>query len=163
MDDGYSFRWTPKGEQFKKAVDELGRLVAVVGYQRGKATHKTKVKGKDGKEKTNNVDMVDIACWNEFGTSRAPARPFLRQSIENHTDEIKESLENACKMVLDGASAKQAISMVGAAHVGRVQETMVNGDFVPNSPATIVAKGSDKPLIDTGQLRQSVHFEVREE
>ena len=35
-----------------------------------------------------------------------------------------------------------------------------NGNWVPNAPATIRRKGSDRPLIDTGQLVNSVEYEV---
>ena len=39
---------------------------------------------------------------------------------------------------------------------GLVQETIKEGEFSPNAPSTIKKKGSDKPLIDTGHMRQSV-------
>ena len=32
----------------------------------------------------------------------------------------------------------------------------MEGDFEPNAPSTIRKKKSDKPLIDTGRMRQSV-------
>ena len=31
----------------------------------------------------------------------------------------------------------------------------------PNAPSTIRKKGSDKPLIDTGRLRQSVNYVIK--
>ena len=42
----------------------------------------------------------------------------------------------------------------------QVQHQMVEGEFVPNAPSTIRKKGSDKPLIDTGQLRQGVSYKI---
>ena len=41
-----------------------------------------------------------------------------------------------------------------------MQHQMVEGEFVPNAPSTIRKKGSDKPLIDTGQLRQGVSYKI---
>lgn len=43
-----------------------------------------------------------------------------------------------------------------------IQKEIVNGDFVPNSPETIKRKGSDKPLIDTGRMRQSINYVIQE-
>ena len=45
---------------------------------------------------------------------------------------------------------------------GLVKDKIVNGPFVPNSPATIKRKGSSRPLIDTGHLRQSVRYRIRQ-
>ena len=44
---------------------------------------------------------------------------------------------------------------------GIVQKTIKEGSFVPNAPSTIRKKGSDKPLIDTGRLRQSVNYHIK--
>jgi|GEM_PF-461673 len=41
-----------------------------------------------------------------------------------------------------------------------IKNQIVKGSFVPNSPATIIRKGSTRPLVDTGNLLQSVHFSV---
>jgi hypothetical protein len=41
-----------------------------------------------------------------------------------------------------------------------VQAYMVNGKFAPLKAKTIKRKGSSKPLIDTGQLRQSITYRV---
>ena len=40
--------------------------------------------------------------------------------------------------------------------IGLAFDTRGFGSWAPNAPATIEAKGSDTPNIDTGQLRRSV-------
>ena len=58
----------------------------------------------------------------------------------------------------DGATAETVLKRVGALGVRLVQEKIVSGSFKPNAPSTIRKKGSDKPLIDTGRMRQSVKY-----
>ena len=45
--------------------------------------------------------------------------------------------------------------------VGLVQEKIESGSYEPNAPSTIRKKKSDKPLIDTGRMRQSVKYVIR--
>jgi hypothetical protein len=44
--------------------------------------------------------------------------------------------------------------------VGVIKQRIANGIAPPNSPYTIARKGSSKPLIDTGQLRNSITYQV---
>ena len=91
----------------------------------------------------NGVDLVDIAMFNELGTVHIPSRPFLRDSVDAH-------------------SSEDALKKIGVFQKGLIQKEIVNGDFVPNSPETIKRKGSDKPLIDTGRMRQSINYVIQE-
>jgi hypothetical protein len=45
--------------------------------------------------------------------------------------------------------------------VGDIQHEITVLRHPPNAPATIRAKGSSKPLIDTGEMRQSVTYQIR--
>jgi hypothetical protein len=53
------------------------------------------------------------------------------------------------------------MKLIGMRVVGDIQDRISDGIPPPNSPITIARKGSSKPLIDSGQLRQSISFEVR--
>ena len=75
---GVTDRYTPEGRRFMKELKELAKLEVRVGYQHGKKKHKPSSAG--GKE----VDMCDIAAWNELGTETIPSRPFLRDSVDKH-------------------------------------------------------------------------------
>ena len=105
--------------------------------------------------------MVDVAAFNEFGTSTIPARPFFKQSYENHRDELQNICARAAKSVISGGPADKALDMIGVFTTGLVQEEILNGNFAPNSPSTIKRKGSDVPLIDTGGMRQSIRHVKR--
>lgn len=42
-----------------------------------------------------------------------------------------------------------------------IQEKITDGDFAPNAESTIRQKGSSKPLIDSGRMRQSVNYVIQ--
>ena len=70
-------RITPEGRRFLGQIEQLKKLQVQVGFQAGAAADE------DG------VDIANIAMWNELGTSRSPARPFMRKSVDENTDKIK--------------------------------------------------------------------------
>lgn len=144
---------TPAGEKLLKNLNKMKKLQVRVGVQGGK---KYKEKSRDGKEK-EGADLVDIAIWNELGTDRIPARPFLGQTVDQHGAEIQKAaaqlVQKICKGQLD---AQSALDNLGVLMVGYVQNQISDGDFVPNAPSTIRLKGSERPLINTKQLRGSI-------
>lgn len=128
-----------------------------------RSTKEQKAKSSESKiDKSNDEpDLLDIAAWNEFGTPTAPARPFMAQSFDNNVDYF-ENLANECvQQVINGSSASSVLKIAGNSMKAIVQKTIDDGDFEPNSESTILRKGSDKPLIDKGIMRSSVHFQTR--
>lgn len=142
-------RLTPQGKQFERMLKELTSKEVHVGFQRGDA------------QDENGVDMCDIAMWNELGTVRSPARPFMRQSVDNHLDEINREFQALKADILRGRSAEQILKELGVFQKDLMQNEIITGDFVPNAPSTIRRKGSSKPLIDTGRMRQSVDYVIK--
>lgn len=111
---------------------------------------------------TPGVDMVTIAATNEFGTASIPSRPFMANAFEKNKQALYEITRKQYAKVLDGqADAKTSLGLIGAWYQSKVQLEIRNGSFTPLALATIEAKGSSKPLIDTGQLLNSIrHVEV---
>ena len=140
---------TPDGVRLKKMLGELAKLEVRVGFQHGDATEE------DG------TDICDVAAWNELGTSRAPSRPFLRQSVDDNEGKINSFLNAQKKAILSGTSAKDVLNKIGIFQKDLIQEKILQGDFVPNAPSTIAKKKSDRPLIDTGRMRQSVNYVIK--
>lgn len=145
----FEIRLTPQGRSFQRELEELTKLEVAVGYQQGETSE-------DG------VDMVDIALFNELGTVHSPSRPFIRDSLNNNKDKISQFMQSAAKGIVNGKSAEDVLKKIGTFQKGLIQKEITSGNFVPNSPATIRKKGSSTPLIDTGRMRQSVNFVVRE-
>ena len=148
---------TPAGEKLLKNLNKMKKLQVRVGVQGGK---KYKKKSRDGKEE-EGADLVDIAIWNELGTDRIPARPFLGQTVDQHSAQIQKAaiqfVQKLCKGQLD---AQSALNNLGVLMVGYVQNQISDGDFVPNAPSTIRLKGSERPLINTKQLRGSISYVI---
>ena len=142
-------RITGDGKKLFDKLKEIKELEARVGFQSGKATEE------DG------TDICDIAAWNELGNEHIPSRPFIRNSVDNHSDEINSFLMEKRNDLVNGASARQVLNEIGVFQKDLIQAEIVNGSFEPNAEATIKKKGSSKPLIDTGRMRQSVNYVVQ--
>lgn len=140
---------TAEGKKFEKMLKELGKLEVRIGIQQGETSDE-------------GVDLVDIAMFNELGTVHIPSRPFLRDSVDAHTDQINAFLRSMSTEILKGGSAENVLKKIGVFQKGLIQEEITKGDFAPNSEATIKRKGSDTPLIDTGRMRQSVNYVIKE-
>jgi hypothetical protein len=101
--------------------------------------------------------VSDIAFFNEFGTRDIPSRPFMRQAIDENIDSLFNMKDRIFSTVIDGKrTAAQGLGLLGEHVVGLIQKKIVDLREPPNTPETIERKGSDNPLVDTGQMRQSV-------
>lgn len=142
---------TPEGRRMLSELGKLKRLQVRVGFQQGDA------------QEDDGTDICDVAMWNELGTSNAPSRPFMRDSVDDNIDKINAFLKvQLKKLVTGGTDAESVLKAIGVFQKGLVQKQIIDGDFEPNAPSTIKRKGSDKPLVDTGRMRQSVNFVVKE-
>lgn len=139
---------TPEGKKLIKEISNLSSLCVKVGFRSGSNTEE------DG------ADVCQVATWNEFGTTHIPPRPFLRQSVENRKSEISSYMAAQKKKFLKGTGAKNILNEIGLFQKKNVQAEITEGSFVPNAPSTIKIKGSSRPLIDTGTMRQSVQYFV---
>ncbi len=143
------FTLTPEGRRYLQALEELKDIKIKVGFQAGDNPYE------DG------TDVVEVAAFNELGTSDTPARPFMRQSWENHEKELESICKAGVTRITTGGSVEDACKLIGVAGVGLIQTEIVEGNFAPNAPSTIKRKGSSRPLIDTGHMRQSVRYVIK--
>ena len=148
MSDNVTDRLTPDGERLKRELEELSKLEVRVGFQQGEATT------------DDGIDMCDIAMWNEMGTLRSPSRPFMRDAVDNHEAEINNFCKSQQNNIIN-STAEQVLKLTGIFLKDLIQNEIVDGNFAPNAPYTIAKKGSDKPLIDTGRMRQSVNYVIK--
>ena len=140
---------TADGKKFEKMLKELAEKEVRVGFQHGQATEE------DG------TDVCDVAMWNELGTKNMPSRPFLRMSVDENESKIEEFLKGEVKELVNGADAEQILKEIGLFQKDLIQEKITEGSFTPNAESTVKKKGSSKPLIDTGRMRQSVNYFIQ--
>lgn len=91
-----------------------------------------------------------------------PERPFLRRlGARRHLrDFISLNAANLIRIAEGRMTEEMALGRLGAVAVGKVKSEIAEGNFTPNAPSTVKAKGSSKPLVDSGQLRQSISWEL---
>lgn len=92
-----------------------------------------------------------------------PERPFLRVGIRRNLEFFARlSRANLVRLARGQITMAVALGQLGAAAAGKVQKEISDGHFTPNAPSTIRAKGSSKPLVDTGALRQAITWTVEQ-
>lgn len=107
-------------------------------------------------------ELVEIATRLHYGFGGIPPRPWLLETLRrNRLKWLRASRVAFVRAARgDPAAAAQTIRILGVVMVGDAQKTIRDGPWTPNSPSTIARKGSDAPLIDTGQLIQSQRAQV---
>ncbi len=139
-------------------VAELGRAevrAGVVGTQAG-AVH-------EGTGMTN----AELALIHELGSrdGRIPERSFVRRTLRDPAfrSELAALQSRLFAAVLLGKMDRdRALGLLGAWAAGKIQRTIVDDQVRPeDSPATIARKGTDVPLIESGQLAGAIGFEIR--
>ena len=97
-----------------------------------------------------------------------PARPVIEPALEatDNKASISEELKQAAKAALDGRPQlmKQFLKRAGLDAQNRVKAWFLDprNNWAPNKPSTIRRKGSDRVLIDTGQMRNAIVYVVTE-
>jgi len=129
----------------------------LVGFPSGK----THIGSNDGSSPAEEVS--ELAKRLHYGADKIPARPFLEESISAKKIELEKELKNQTEKLKSNGQAN--FNKVGTMAVGIVQE-FVRGDYyknsVPNAEMTIENKGSDRPLIDTSEMLNSLTFLIKE-
>lgn len=95
---------------------------------------------------------------------QSPPRPILEPAIDNSKEIIAEEMKNATLTALDGNNVKVALDKVGMIGQNAARDWFTNpsNKWAPNSQNTIRRKRSDKPLIDSGELRKSIVYVIKE-
>lgn len=142
------------------SLQKLERSQVYVGIPEAKATRK--------KSKINNAQLMYIHT-NGSPIRGIPARPVIEPAIKAHgnVEPITEEMKQAAAAALDGKSSqvKQHLRRAGLTGQNAAKAWFVDprNHWAPNAPSTIKRKKSDKPLIDTAQMRNAIIFVVGEE
>lgn len=173
-----------RGEtKVRQAIAELSKTPGgphvKVGILASSGAHKDEDGG------TSGVSVVDVAVWNEFGTDKAPERPFMRTAAKELTPIMAELGGKALSMLILGkVTLDKALDLLGLKAQAVIKRTITNWETPPNAPATILKKarktGREKiaaagakgkaaeaaalaaynnPLQDTNQMLNSVQYE----
>jgi len=133
---------------FKRIVREVKRTsksYTEVGFQG------------DKKEASGKARIVDVAVFNEFGTENIPSRSFMRTAFDRVQSQLDRLITNLYRRLLLGEiGTAKSLKIIGEYMKSEVQKQIDMTLEPSNSPSTIKQKGSSHPLIDTGQMKQSI-------
>ena len=137
-----------------------------VGFPEGKDPGSPGDPGKPRKKKPKKPwdkmsEVARVAVWNEFGVPARdiPSRPFFRNAIDGNREALKEFKKNIHDQVLQRKiTPHQALELIGLWMQNKIRESILKGSWTPNSERTKKAKESSKPLVDTGQMINSLTF-----
>lgn len=123
--------------------------------------------------KTTQSKQADLQAFQAYLYGKGdpmwhvPPRPFLEPALEA-PDNKEKMIQQQAEMIRAALSGKPERVRVQANRLGIIGRDAVKKWFVdprnkwaPNHPFIVRMKGSDKPLIDTGQLRNSIHYVIR--
>ncbi|MBX1020858.1 hypothetical protein I9086_00245 [Campylobacter jejuni] len=105
----------------------------------------------------NGEYVASVAKTQEYGNLKIPPRPFFRTAIQKNQVKWLNIFKN---QDLVNQDLELSLNQVGEIARGDVISSIMQTNTPPNAEATIKAKGSSKPLIDTGFMRSSVNFRV---
>jgi phage gpG-like protein len=142
-------------KEVMKRAEQLNRIQLVVGIP----------SDENSRKESTGITNAELGVIHEFGAPEKgiPERSFMRSTASEEAENLGR-LGNACiaECLKGQKSAHDAFADVGAYLQGKIVEKITDGDFVANKEETAKRKKSSKPLIDTGQLRASITYEVRE-
>ena len=110
------------------------------------------------------INMATLLALHVLGApsrgipQRDPLRPPLIANAQRYTDLLAIGLKNSLS---DGTDPKLVYEKIGIVATNDVKDYFITGNFKALSEKTIKAKGSSKPLIDSGELRGAITYEVR--
>jgi hypothetical protein len=107
-------------------------------------------------------EIAEIGLFHEYGTATIPERSWLRSTFRDKREQLVAIQAKIAKAILElRIDERRAMELLGAWAAGAIKATITaDGDFAPLAPATIAAKGSAKPLIETSRLVNSITYVV---
>jgi hypothetical protein len=135
-----------------------------------KSTDAKKVRDSEGSvEESSTATIYDVAITHEFGDDRRniPQRSFLRSTFEDKKSKIEKTATLLLKRDLkdNDFEPKKILSKLGVWFVGEVKNKFRTNDWDALEDRTRGGKnkeGRATPLHDTGQLKNSIDFQVLE-
>lgn len=128
----------------------------------GNYTTRVGILGSEGSKQHADTKKTnaEIGAIHELGlVAGIPQRSFLKMPLESKLfSKIEAEKEQYYTALKNGKLVKwfQALGMWSEEIIDEAFTTSGFGSWAPNAPITIARKGSAMPLIDTGQLRNSI-------
>lgn len=126
-----------------------------VGVMGSKASEAKSVRGGG----VSDTTVIDVATKHEFGLG-VPRRSFIADWADESEAEARRRLRKAAERIESPGDLDKELNKFGLWAVGDIVQRITRRIDPPNSQATEDRKGSDVPLVDTGQLKSSITYDV---
>lgn len=140
----------------RKSLECLKKEEVLVGIPESKAPRRA--------GDVNNAQLMYIHT-NGSPLKGIPARPVIEPAIKarGNKQAIEAELKASALAALDGKPAVTFLRRAGltAQNAAKAWFTDPRNGWAPNAPSTIRAKGSNRPLIDTAQMRNAITYVVK--
>lgn len=114
----------------------------------------------EGATYPDGTPVAQIGFWQEFGTTKMPARSFIRSTVTDKSPGWPKSMARIAKQ--SNYNSRETMALMGEGIKGQIQRTINTLQEPPLAQSTVDAKGFSKPLIDTAVLLRSIDYEVIE-
>lgn len=112
--------------------------------------------------KGKNKGSVEFLYWLTESV-KIPERAFLRNGHDAYIDDVMKYSDKLIKQVTSGKmTAEKCLDLLGQTLATKIKRYARDLNDPPNSWATQEAKGNDNPLIDTGDMINSITFKIKE-
>jgi hypothetical protein len=111
------------------------------------------------------LTLLEIAVINHFGSSdgHVPSRPWITGWFDENEPKLREMLTSMMRQAVKGElTRQQVLDRMGQYCVGSIQQHIANHVLPENAPSTVARKKSSTPLVNKGQLRSAMSYEIRE-
>jgi len=147
-----------KFKELEKNLKILNGSYIKVGIQEGTVTT---AQTKGFHVKPAGLSMAEIGYVNEYGSGHIPARSFIGSTMNEKEGNIVRFIDVQVNDVMRGRiTALKALNLTGLYVESLIKQKIRAITSPPNSPVTIAMKGSSKPLIDFGQMINSIKYVV---
>jgi len=145
-----------KFEKIAKLLEKLAGKSVLIGVPEAETDRKV------GEAASN----AELAYIHEHGAPvhNLPKRKFLEPAIEDNIEQINKQQKVVLECTLENKDTQASLNALGLLGQSTVKNWFTNSKngWEPIKPATIARKGSDKPLIDTAQLLNSITYIIRD-
>lgn len=112
-----------------------------------------------GNHKNDGITNAQLGATLHFGAGNIPPRPFLDLGVDSGNQQYLQTIKEGYEK---DTHPDQILNQIGVQAVSAVQTFMNDLQTPPNSAATIAIKGQNNPLIDNGELKQAVTYEIQQ-
>ena len=138
-------------KKFKSKIDASNDLEVAIGIH------------EDAGFNENGEDILQYAIWNHYGTANIPKRPFVDLAADRNNNWQKYVDEAVGNVIDKNTSLRAEAEKVGAIAVKDMKAIIKNHEVPPpNGVRTVIKKGFNHPLVETGALLESIDYKIDE-